>query len=101
MNRQASFDRITPSFYRPNTIGVFMAKNGFAYGAQSTANLTDTGMVPLSSESMIPKQAYATFDARNIQVDGGVVEDFISEKRIGKRIKDLRLKKSMGLVELG
>ena len=78
-----------------------MAKNGFAYGAQSTANLTDTGMVPLSSESMIPKQAYATFDARNIQVDGGVVEDFISEKRIGKRIKDLRLKKSMGLVELG
>lgn len=78
-----------------------MAKDGFAYGAQSTANLTDTGMVSISSESMIPKQAYATFDARSIQVDGGVVEDFISEKRIGKRIKDLRLKKSMGLVELG
>ena len=40
-------------------------------------------------------------DARNIQVDGGVVEEFISEKRIGERIKHLRLKKSMGLVELG
>jgi transcriptional regulator with XRE-family HTH domain len=39
--------------------------------------------------------------ARNIQVDGGVVEEFISEKRIGERIKHLRLKKSMGLVELG
>jgi transcriptional regulator with XRE-family HTH domain len=38
---------------------------------------------------------------RDIQVDGGVVETFISEKRIGDRIKYLRLKKSMGLVELG
>ena len=45
--------------------------------------------------------AYSSYDARNLQVDGGVVEDFISEKRIGGRIKALRLKKSMGLVELG
>ena len=35
------------------------------------------------------------------QVDGEVVEELISEKRIGERIKTLRLKKSMGLVELG
>lgn len=36
-----------------------------------------------------------------IQVDGEAAESFIAEKRIGERIKHLRLKKSMGLVELG
>jgi transcriptional regulator with XRE-family HTH domain len=35
------------------------------------------------------------------QVDPTAAEAFISEKRIGERIKHLRLKKSMGLVELG
>lgn len=40
-------------------------------------------------------------DLRSQQVDGEVVEDLIAEKRIGERIKSLRLKKSMGLVELG
>jgi transcriptional regulator with XRE-family HTH domain len=34
-------------------------------------------------------------------VDGEAAESVISEKRIGERIKHLRLKKSMGLVELG
>jgi transcriptional regulator with XRE-family HTH domain len=34
-------------------------------------------------------------------VDSQATEDFISEKRIGERIKHLRLKKSMGLVALG
>src|SRR5258708_36144259 len=38
---------------------------------------------------------------RNIHVDGAAAESFIAEKRIGERIKHLRLKKSMGLVELG
>src|ERR1700747_648981 len=38
---------------------------------------------------------------RNIHVDGESAESFIAEKRIGERIKRLRLKKSMGLVELG
>ena len=37
----------------------------------------------------------------NIQVDGEAAESIIAEKRIGERIKHLRLKKSMGLVELG
>ena len=37
----------------------------------------------------------------NVQVDGEAAENFIAEKRIGERIKYLRLKKSMGLVELG
>jgi transcriptional regulator with XRE-family HTH domain len=40
-------------------------------------------------------------DTENLQVDGGAAESFIAEKRIGERIKHLRLKKSMGLVELG
>jgi len=40
-------------------------------------------------------------DLRNLQVDGESAEAFIAEKRIGERIKHLRLKKSMGLVELG
>ena len=36
-----------------------------------------------------------------VQIDGEAAESFIAEKRIGERIKYLRLKKSMGLVELG
>ena len=35
------------------------------------------------------------------QIDQASAEAFIAEKRIGERIKRLRLKKSMGLVELG
>src|ERR1035437_8937121 len=35
------------------------------------------------------------------QVDPATAERFIAEKHIGERIKRLRLKKSMGLVELG
>jgi len=35
------------------------------------------------------------------QIEGDAVESFISEKHIGMRIKALRLKKSMGLVDLG
>lgn len=40
-------------------------------------------------------------ETRPVQVDGKAAETFIAEKRIGERIKYLRLKKSMGLVELG
>ncbi len=40
-------------------------------------------------------------DLANVQIDGEAAESFIAEKRIGERIKYLRLKKSMGLVELG
>jgi transcriptional regulator with XRE-family HTH domain len=76
-----------------------MARNGFAHGSGVTADGRGIGAVPLSPE-MISKEQYSAFDAGN-QVDGGVVEEVISEKRIGKRIKDLRLKKGMGLVELG
>ena len=37
----------------------------------------------------------------NSQIDPASAESFIAEKHIGERIKRLRLKKSMGLVELG
>ena len=37
----------------------------------------------------------------SVHVDGEAAESIIAEKRIGERIKHLRLKKSMGLVELG
>lgn len=40
-------------------------------------------------------------EVQKSQVDGATAEHFIEEKRIGERIRRLRLKKSMGLVELG
>jgi transcriptional regulator with XRE-family HTH domain len=40
-------------------------------------------------------------DSASAQIDPVSAEAFIAEKRIGERIKRLRLKKSMGLVELG
>jgi transcriptional regulator with XRE-family HTH domain len=62
---------------------------------------------PASASSAIPpsvRDALAgdgSSELRNIHVDGHAAESFIAEKRIGERIKHLRLKKSMGLVELG
>src|ERR1700716_3362924 len=59
----------------------------------------------VSSEPPLPIQDGSSGDQpnglRNMQVDGEAAESFIAEKRIGERIKHLRLKKSMGLVELG
>jgi transcriptional regulator with XRE-family HTH domain len=43
----------------------------------------------------------ATGETAGTEVDGASAEAVIIEKRIGERIKRLRLKKSMGLVELG
>jgi transcriptional regulator with XRE-family HTH domain len=40
-------------------------------------------------------------ETEGLQVGSDAAEAFIAEKRIGERIKYLRLKKSMGLVELG
>src|ERR1035438_7162442 len=40
-------------------------------------------------------------ETQKTQVDPETAERFIAEKHIGERIKRLRLKKSMGLVELG
>jgi transcriptional regulator with XRE-family HTH domain len=48
-----------------------------------------------------PIPAEATTEVLRAEVDSQAAEDLISEKRIGERIKYLRLNKSMGLVELG
>jgi transcriptional regulator with XRE-family HTH domain len=56
---------------------------------------------PVEPLDRIESIASEMTDARHVQIDGDVAEAFISEKRIGERIKHLRLKKSMGLVELG
>jgi len=45
--------------------------------------------------------AVRTEETQKSQVDTETTERFIAEKHIGERIKRLRLKKSMGLVELG
>jgi transcriptional regulator with XRE-family HTH domain len=42
-----------------------------------------------------------TDETQKTQADPETAERFIAEKRIGERIRRLRLKKSMGLVELG
>jgi transcriptional regulator with XRE-family HTH domain len=42
-----------------------------------------------------------TDEMQKTQIDPATAERFIAEKHIGERIKRLRLKKSMGLVELG
>jgi transcriptional regulator with XRE-family HTH domain len=59
------------------------------------ASSTSVGMV------LDPLAADTAADDRKTQVDGEAAESFIAEKRIGERIKYLRLKKSMGLVDLG
>lgn len=51
--------------------------------------------------ALSPNADSGSHDGRVQQVNGEVVEDLIAEKHIGERIKTLRLKKSMGLVELG
>jgi transcriptional regulator with XRE-family HTH domain len=61
----------------------------------ASAMVVSVEVLPLSTDTG------ETPDASSVQVDGGVAEAFIAEKRIGERIKHLRLKKSMGLVELG
>lgn len=51
--------------------------------------------------SRVPVELVAKPASENLQIDPATAEAFISEKHIGERIKRLRLKKSMGLVELG
>jgi transcriptional regulator with XRE-family HTH domain len=58
-----------------------------------------------SGKTTSPSPAQASLHAvpqnASVHVDGEAAESIIAEKRIGERIKHLRLKKSMGLVELG
>jgi len=48
-----------------------------------------------------PETAHSVITMSSVEVDSATAEAFISEKHIGERIKRLRLKRSMGLVELG
>lgn len=54
-----------------------------------------------SQSSGARPELHAVADVSHVHVDGEAAESIIAEKRIGERIKHLRLKKSMGLVELG
>ena len=50
---------------------------------------------------MVEKAVVRSEETHKSQVDTETTARVIAEKRIGERIKRLRLKKSMGLVELG
>jgi len=56
----------------------------------------------MANKKAAAKQDSVSSQAHSLeQVDPSTAEAFIAERRIGERIKRLRLKKSMGLVELG
>jgi transcriptional regulator with XRE-family HTH domain len=55
----------------------------------------------LPGGSMTDTATVRNEETQKSQVDDETTERFIAEKHIGERIKRLRLKKSMGLVELG
>jgi transcriptional regulator with XRE-family HTH domain len=54
-----------------------------------------------SAPFLTPREVNPPAEVGQMRVDGEAAESFIAEKRIGERIKHLRLKKSMGLVDLG
>jgi transcriptional regulator with XRE-family HTH domain len=70
-----------------------MSKNIISPTSLDSSEITPTPQDVLSGNG--------ASDLRHVHVDGEAAESFIAEKRIGERIKHLRLKKSMGLVELG
>ncbi|MBB5331565.1 helix-turn-helix domain-containing protein [Tunturiibacter gelidoferens] len=68
----------------------------------SSSSILATAGTSAPPDTFMPgERANSAIDVRHLQVDGEAAESFIAEKRIGERIKYLRLKKSMGLVELG
>ncbi len=67
-------------------------------------NITSPSTLASSEISATPHAVLASNGPSGFHthhVDGEAAESFIAEKRIGERIKLLRAKKSMGLVELG
>jgi transcriptional regulator with XRE-family HTH domain len=73
-----------------------MPKTSLATASQEKYQDSIAALPPLP-----PAALEAAIQDVTMQVDGETAESFIAEKRIGERIKHLRLKKSMGLVELG
>ncbi len=67
----------------------------------ATSSILSHPSRPAKSSSTVTPALHAVPEPSNVQIDGEAAESVISEKRIGERIKHLRLKKSMGLVELG
>lgn len=68
----------------------------------ATSVMTMSGNVlPLTASDASDGSTNKPLEMQHVPVDGGAAESFIAEKRIGERIKHLRLRKSMGLVELG
>jgi transcriptional regulator with XRE-family HTH domain len=62
----------------------------------------DAGAASETDPELLNAEARASrLDGANSQIDPETAEAFIAERKIGERIKKLRLKKSMGLVELG
>lgn len=57
--------------------------------------------IPASKAGDTTTAPVASVTGATVEVDGASAEAIIGEKHIGERIKRLRLKKSMGLVELG
>lgn len=62
--------------------------------------MSDSKLKTEMSEQEVPLVASSTGEEKG-SIDQASAEAFIAEKHIGERIKRLRLKKSMGLVELG
>jgi transcriptional regulator with XRE-family HTH domain len=58
--------------------------------------MADAISIPEVTETAVPPK-----ESKESMVATEAAESFITEKRLGERIKQLRLKKSMGLVELG
>jgi transcriptional regulator with XRE-family HTH domain len=72
---------------------IFDLDNILLHGASYSLGTLEDSMAELA---MVKNE-----EMQKTQVDPETAERFIAEKRIGERIKRLRLKKSMGLVELG
>jgi transcriptional regulator with XRE-family HTH domain len=69
--------------------------------SSALAAVPDVAEPIIGSVLLSPEIKNVDLEQAGPQVDGESAESFIAEKRIGERIKHLRLKKSMGLVELG
>jgi transcriptional regulator with XRE-family HTH domain len=61
----------------------------------------DAGAAVETDSEVSAVHAKTRTELANPQIDPATAEAFIAERKIGERIKKLRLKKSMGLVELG
>ncbi|MGC2160684.1 MAG: XRE family transcriptional regulator [Silvibacterium sp.] len=55
----------------------------------------------MATKKAVTQDSIQNHSSARDQVDPSTAEAFIAERRIGERIKRLRLKRSMGLVELG